>query len=50
MIGVETGFIGSIGKDEIGDFFEEDMKNAGVNTMLIRRESITGTAVAHDLT
>ncbi|HEX2970424.1 MAG TPA: adenosine kinase [Bacteroidales bacterium] len=46
MLGVESGFIGSIGKDETGDFFESDMKKAGVNTMLIRRESYTGTAVA----
>jgi sugar/nucleoside kinase (ribokinase family) len=46
MLGVETGFIGSIGKDETGDFFERDMKSAGVKTFLIRRESVTGTAVA----
>ncbi len=38
--------IGSIGKDEIGDFFENDMKKAGVKTILTRRESFTGTAVA----
>jgi len=46
MLGVDAGFIGSIGRDEIGDFFENDMKFAGVRTMLIRRESFTGTAVA----
>ena len=46
MLGVKTGFIGSIGKDELGDFFENDMKNAGINTMLSRRNSVTGTAVA----
>jgi sugar/nucleoside kinase (ribokinase family) len=46
MMGATTGFIGSIGKDEMGDFFETDMKIAGVNTMLIRRESHSGTAVA----
>ena len=46
MLGVDTGFIGSIGKDETGDFFENDMKKAGVNTMLLRRNSVTGTAVA----
>ncbi|MEI8225242.1 MAG: adenosine kinase [Bacteroidota bacterium] len=46
MLGVNTGFIGSIGKDELGDFFENDMKNAGINTMLSRRNSVTGTAVA----
>ncbi len=46
MLGVETGFIGSIGRDDTGKFFENDMKAAGVNTMLFRRESVTGTAVA----
>lgn len=46
MLGVNTGFIGSVGKDEIGDFFENDMKRAGVKTFLSRRNTITGTAVA----
>ncbi len=46
MLGLKTGFIGSVGKDKTGDFFEKDMKAAGVNTFLIRRESVTGTAVA----
>jgi sugar/nucleoside kinase (ribokinase family) len=46
MLGIETGFIGSVGKDETGDFFERDMKEAGVRTMLLRRNSPTGTAVA----
>lgn len=46
MLGVDTGFIGSIGRDETGDFFEDEMKKAGVNTLLIRRNSVTGTAVA----
>jgi sugar/nucleoside kinase (ribokinase family) len=46
MLGADTGFIGSIGRDETGDFFESDMKKAGVNTLLIRRNSVTGTAVA----
>ena len=46
MLGVSTGFIGSIGKDDTGDFFENDMKRAGVKTFLSRRNSVTGTAVA----
>jgi len=46
MLGAETGFIGSVGRDDAGDFFENDLKAAGVNTMLFRRESVTGTAVA----
>jgi sugar/nucleoside kinase (ribokinase family) len=46
MLGVKTGFIGSIGKDEMGDFFENDMKYADINTILSRRNTVTGTAVA----
>jgi sugar/nucleoside kinase (ribokinase family) len=46
MLGVKTGFIGSVGRDETGDFFENDMKAAGVRTILSRRNTVTGTAVA----
>jgi len=46
MLGVNTGFIGSVGKDDTGDFFESDMKKADVKTFLSRRNSVTGTAVA----
>ena len=46
MLGVNTGFIGSVGKDTTGNFFESDMRKAGVKTFLSRRNSVTGTAVA----
>jgi sugar/nucleoside kinase (ribokinase family) len=46
LLGVPAGFIGSIGQDETGDFFENELKNAGVKTCLLRRLSPTGTAVA----
>src|ERR1035437_8183950 len=46
MLGAKAGFIGSVGKDDTGDFFENDMKMAGVKTFLSRRNSVTGTAVA----
>lgn len=46
MLGTDSAFIGSIGKDDTGDFFENDMKKAGVNTILLRQDSYTGTAVA----
>jgi len=45
-LNANAGFIGSIGRDKTGDIFEEDMKKAGVNNILFRRESVTGTAVA----
>ena len=46
MLKANAGFIGSIGKDETGNFFESDMKKAGVETVLFRHKAITGTAVA----
>lgn len=45
MLGLNAGFIGSAGNDDTGDFFETDMKNAGVNTILFRRSSVSGTSV-----
>ncbi len=46
MLNVSTGFIGSVGKDDTGAFFENDMKNAGVSTLLFRSNTVTGTALA----
>jgi sugar/nucleoside kinase (ribokinase family) len=46
MLGMDAGFIGSVGNDDTGNFFESDMRNAGVNTYLLRRKTETGTAVA----
>jgi sugar/nucleoside kinase (ribokinase family) len=46
MLNAKTGFIGSVGRDETGDFFENDLKKAGVETMIFRHDFITGTAVA----
>jgi len=46
MLNAKTGFIGSVGRDETGDFFENDLKKAGVETMIFRHDSATGTAVA----
>lgn len=45
MLGVDAGYIGSTGRDEMGDFFESDLKAAGVKTFLTRRDSVTGTAL-----
>jgi sugar/nucleoside kinase (ribokinase family) len=45
-LGISTGFIGSIGNDETGDFFEKDFKEAGVKTIIHKRKTPTGTAVA----
>ncbi len=45
-LGIETGFIGKIGDDEIGRFFEEDMLKSGIKTFLIRSETPSGLALA----
>ena len=46
MLGMESGFIGSVGSDAVGDIFENELRKAGVNALLMRRASPTGTAVA----
>lgn len=46
MLGNQTGFIGTVGKDDSGDFFESELKIAGVSTYLKRVSNPTGTAIA----
>lgn len=46
MLGMESGFIGSVGSDAVGDLFENELKEAGVRAFLIRGTFPTGTAVA----
>lgn len=45
-LGVPVSFIGKVGKDEMGDFFHNDLKNHGINPKLIRTNKETGRAVA----
>jgi len=45
-LGVETGFIGKVGKDEIGEFFKNDLLEAGVQPKLAESETKSGVAVA----
>ena len=45
-LGVETGFIGKIGTDEMGKVFHDDMVNAGINAHLSQSHIATGRAVA----
>lgn len=40
----EVGFIGRVGDDEMGRFFEEKLCDAGVHTQLIRGREATGVA------
>ncbi len=38
-LGIETAFIGHVGKDETADFFREDMIKAGINPLLFSSET-----------
>lgn len=45
-LGVKTAFIGKVGKDELGDFFYNDMKKASISPTLLKGINPTGTALA----
>jgi sugar/nucleoside kinase (ribokinase family) len=47
VMGVHSSFIGKVGRDEMGNFYEKDMVDAGLTPVLMRSaQSPTGTAVA----
>ncbi len=43
---ISTAFIGVIGSDETGDFFQNDMLAAGIETILFRSQTPSGIAIA----
>lgn len=45
-LGIETGFIGKIGKDEMGRYFKDDMEQCNINTCLLESGADSGVAVA----
>lgn len=45
-LGVETAFIGTIGEDETGDFFHNDLINNNITPLLIKSKSPSGIANA----
>jgi len=45
-LGVETGFIGSVGKDEYGDFFHSDIEGKGISGVFSFSGSPSGRAMA----
>lgn len=45
-LGIETAFIGTVGEDEIGDFFSNDMVSNNITPKLIRSKSPSGIANA----
>lgn len=45
-LGIETAFIGHVGKDKTADFFRQDMLKAGINPLLFSSETASGIAHA----
>lgn len=46
MLGIETGFLGKVGKDEIGQYFESDLINSGIKSHLLKSDTPAGRAYA----
>jgi sugar/nucleoside kinase (ribokinase family) len=45
-MGVDTGFIGKVGDDDLGNFFRKDMKNNKIKPILFKSINETGRALA----
>ncbi|HON19317.1 MAG TPA: adenosine kinase [Salinivirgaceae bacterium] len=45
-LGIETGFVGKIGKDDLGEFFLKDLKNSLITDHLCLSSTQTGRAIA----
>ncbi|GAB4261570.1 MAG: adenosine kinase [Vicingaceae bacterium] len=45
-LGVQCGYVGSVGKDEFGDFFKNDLIKNNVNPLLFEGKQRTGRAIA----
>ena len=46
MLGVETSFVGKIGRDEYGEAFRADLLQSGIHPQLLLSETHSGRAVA----
>lgn len=45
-LGIETGFVGKTGMDNLGRFFEQDMRKIGINPFLFHSLEETGRSIA----
>ena len=45
-LGLETGFVGSLGRDEFGEFFTNDLREKGIKPIINYSEAPTGRATA----
>lgn len=45
-LGVQTGFVGKVGKDDLGKFFKEDLEKQNIKPILFESETASGKAIA----
>ncbi len=45
-LGVQTGFLGKVGKDELGEFFKKDMSENNIEPKLLTSDNDSGKAIA----
>src|SRR6056297_3107595 len=45
-LGIDTGFIGTVGNDELGSFFYKDMKSKKIDPILFKSIKDTGRSIA----
>ncbi len=45
-LGVSTGFIGKVGKDEFGSLFKADLQESNITPVLLESETASGKAIA----
>ncbi|HAN00620.1 MAG TPA: adenosine kinase [Marinilabiliales bacterium] len=45
-LGIQTGFIGKVGRDALGEFFKHDLMQAGIEPYLLQSETPSGKAIA----
>ena len=45
-LGIETGFIGKVGKDEMGNLFKTDLEKSNIKPLLLESTTSSGIAIA----
>lgn len=45
-LGLDVAYLGKVGKDDLGDFYERELRDYGVNAVMSRTDIATGTAIA----
>ena len=45
-LGIDTGVLGKVGKDELGLYFKKDMESSGIKPLLFESDTSSGKAIA----